>query len=286
MSSGRATQPRVTVIVPCYNDGELVLETLASIGEDEPVEVVLVDDGSPEEGTRQLLTEIEGNGTRVLRHEHNRGVGAARTTGLEATASDYVFPLDSDDLLVPGALARLADLLDADQDATVAYGDYREFGDVDILRAVPPSVDPYRVAYTNEYPPTALFRRRFLEDVGGWEEFRYGRAYYEDWDLWMTVAERGGRGVHAGPGFVTYRQRVHGPRLMEAARKNHTLIYKRLQSTHPGLFGRIAEHRRESDLGTARKLLYPVVYGGRRRLPFEPRVKAALDRLGVWTLRR
>jgi len=274
------------VIVPCYGDGEFVLETLASIQEEEPIELVLVDDGSPDEHTRSVLAELEASGTRVLRHDSNRGVGAARTTGLRATSAPYVFPLDSDDLLSPGALGHLADLLDGDPEAVVAWGDYEEFGDVALVRAVPETIDPFRLAYTNEYPPAAMFRRSFLEELGGWEHFRYRGAYYEDWDLWMSVAERGHRGLHAGAGYVTYRQRVHGPRLLETAKRHHVPIYRRLRESHASLFDRIHMHRRASHVSRPRKLLYPLVYGRRPRLPVEAKLKSALDRLGLWTMRR
>ena len=278
--------PRVAVVVPCYSDGEYVPETIASIREDEPVELVLVDDCSPDIATQGVLRALKEEGARVIRHATNRGVGAARTTGLAATQAPYVFALDSDDVLEPGTLARLADLLDSDPEAVVAYGDYAEFGEVEVVRAVPETIDPYRLAYTNEYPPAAMFRRRFLEQVGGWEDFRYRNTNYEDWALWMTVAERGGRGLHAGPGYVTYRQRVHGARLLEAAKLHHVTIYRRLRATHRPLFDRIREHRRRSSLSRLRKALYPVVYGGRPRLGIEPKVKGALDRLGLWTMRR
>lgn len=286
MNDPAAAEPRVAVVVPCYRDGAHVPETIASIRRQEPVELVVVDDASPDECTVGILRALELEGVRVLRHDRNQGVGAARTTGLGATAARFVFPLDSDDVLEPGALTRLADLLDAEPAAMVAYGDYREFGDVDVVRAVPERIDPYRVAYTNEYPPAAMFRRSFLEQVGGWETYRYQNTYYEDWDLWMAIAERGGLGVHAGPGFLTYGQRVHGPRLLEAAKRHHVPIYRRLRDSHRPLFTRIAEHRRQSELSSARKLLYPLVYGARPRLSIEPKVKGALDRLGLWTLRR
>jgi hypothetical protein len=74
--------------------------------------------------------------------------------------------------------------------------------------------------------------------------------------------------------------------MLDAARRRHREMYRGLRRAHPRLFGRIAEYRRNSDLSLPRKLLYPVVYGGRPRLPFERAVKLFLDRLGVWTLRR
>jgi glycosyltransferase involved in cell wall biosynthesis len=222
----------------------------------------------------------------VLRHAENRGVAAARNTGLAATRAPLVFPLDADDLASPGALDAMVEALGRNPDAVVAYGDYREFGEHDLLRAVPETVDPYRVMYTNEYPPTALLRRSFLETCGGWRTTRIGEGFYEDWDLWMTIAESGRPTQHMGRGFETYRQRVHGPRLLEAVKRNHVPIYMLMRSSHPGLFENVRTHRVQSDLSWARRLLYPLVYGRRRRFSFEPKVKSLLDRIGLWTLRR
>jgi hypothetical protein len=59
-----------------------------------------------------------------------------------------------------------------------------------------------------------------------------------------------------------------------------------MRNNHADTFAARASHRRRSDLGRLRKLAYPVVYGPRRRLAFEAKLKEMLDRLGIWTLRR
>jgi glycosyltransferase involved in cell wall biosynthesis len=289
MSDGQAPgAPRVTVIVPCFNDGETVRETIESVQEDEPVELVLVDDGSDDPATRRVLAELEAEGVRTIHHDVNRGLIEARMTGLAATSARYVLPLDADDCMMPGALGAMADVLDADPEAVACYGDYVEFGDWDVVRAVPEHLDPYRVAYTNEYPVTSLFRREVVEELDGWR--RPGELIsYEDWLLWMKLAGRRARVVHLGPGRVVYRRRLHAgqrARLLDIGKAQHRRIYKQLRAATPELFGNLREHRRRSDLSPIRKLLYPVVYGGRTRLPFERRVKRLLDRAGIWTLRR
>jgi glycosyltransferase involved in cell wall biosynthesis len=278
VSESRAA--RVAVIIPCYQDGPLLKEAVDSVREEEPVEVIVIDDASPDPATREVLEALQEGGVEVVRHERNRGVGAARDTGLANTSAPYVLPLDSDDLLVPGILALLAGLLDTHVDASVAYGDYQEFGESDKLLQVPTWLDPFRLLYTNEYPQTALFRRTLLEELGGWDEDP--RCGYEDWALWMSIAQSRSTAVHAGSGRVTHYQRVHGPRLLEHARRRHTSIYRYLRDTHPELFARRSELKSESDLPEAKKLLYPIVYGRRRRLAFEPAIKETLERVGVW----
>lgn len=275
---------RVAVVIPCFNDGHLALEALASVNEPEPVEVVVVDDASTDRDSRRALDRLgDGAGATVIRHDANQGLSRSRMTGVSATTARYVFPLDADDLAVAGALSKMADRLDADPRASVCYGDYREFGEHELVRAVPSRLDPFRVAYTNEYPPSAMFTRVVLERTGGWELAEYG---YEDWDFWMRLAESGERGIYMGAGVLTYRRRLHGTRMLTSARVHHVELYRTLRRRHPALFAELSAHRRASEMPAARKLLYPFVYGGRRRFGFERKVKAALDRLGVWTLRR
>ncbi|MFY9579546.1 MAG: glycosyltransferase family A protein [Gaiellaceae bacterium] len=273
---------RVAVILPCHNDGPLLLEALGSIDEIEPVEVVVVDDHSTEDETLAAL-EMLPAWVGLVRHEANEGLAVARNTGLHATKAPYVLPLDADDLAVAGALTAMADRLDSTPEAAVCFGDYLEFGDHELVRVVPAGLDPFRLAYINEYPVTSLFRRSALQEVGGWRKVVPG---YEDWDLWLSLVERGYEGVHLGSGRLTYRRRLHGERMLTAAKREHRARYLRLRDLHPRLFADISRHRGESDLSLRRKLLYPVVYGGRPRFGFEQRLKGWLDEHRIWTLRR
>lgn len=276
-----AGSPRIAAIIPCYNDGTLLSEAVASLPESPDVETVVVDDGSTDPHTLSVTAELAAQGVRVLRQD-NAGLSAARMAAVRATEAPFVYNLDADDLAAPKALAQMADLLEANPDAAVCYGDYREFGDNELTRLVPETIDPFRLAYTNEYPVTALFRRSALEAAGGW---RHLGAGYEDWGLWMALAERGCRGVHAGAGVVTFHKRLHGTRMLRAAKADHRALYRALRREHPRLFADLRASRRHSTLSPARKLLYPVIYGGRPRLRFEATIKHWLDRAGIWTLR-
>ena len=277
---------RVAVVIPCFNDGGLVRAAVGSVEEPEPVEIVVVDDCSNDAETLEVLEELESEGVRVVRVGENCGAAAARGTGMRATGARFVFPLDADDLAVPGALSAMADRLDGNPRAAACFGDYAEFGDTNLVRAVPDHLDAYRLAYTNEYPVSALFRRSVLEQIGGWDGNGYEESGYEDWNLWMTLAERAEECVHLGHGSLTYRRRLHGARKLTESKRKHPALYRELRTRHPRLFAELPRHRRESDMSPFRKLLYPVVYGGRRRVTAERRLKALLDHAGIWTLRR
>jgi glycosyltransferase involved in cell wall biosynthesis len=272
--------PRVAVLIPCHGEGALVADAVRSVREAEPVEIVVVDDASPDAATRDTLAALEADGVKVVRLATNQGVGEARTLAFDSTRAPFVYPLDADDEAIPGVLARMADRLEAQPEAVACVGDIEEFGDHELVRRIPERLDPYRVALTNDYPITALYRRDAVAAIGAWRPV-YEHQGYEDWNVWMGLAEHGGQIVHlGGPG---YRRRLHGQRLNQLARTRHRERYAAMRRAHPGLFEHLREHRRASDLSPARKLLYPLVYGARPAIPFEATLKPWLDRLGIWT---
>jgi glycosyltransferase involved in cell wall biosynthesis len=269
--------PRVAVLIPCHGEGPLLAEAVASIQEDEDVEIVVVDDASPDDETKRVLDSLA---VQVIRLTDNVGVGRARTAAFEASSAPYVYPLDADDLAIPGVLARMANLLDADPGAAACVGDVEEFGDVNVTRTTPARLDPYRVALTNEFPVTALFRRDVVAELGAWKPY-YEHPGYEDWNLWMGLAERGERIIPLlAP---AYRRRLHGERLNQIARARHSERYEAMKRVHPELFAELKTHRKNSDLPAVKKALYPLVYGARAEIPFERQIKPWFDRLGIWT---
>lgn len=263
------SEPRAAVIVPCFNDGDLAAEAVASIDEREPVEVVVVDDGSTDPGTLERLEAMERAGTRVVRQQ-NGGLGAARTAGAAATRAPYVLPLDADDLLEPGTLAAMADLLDRHPDAGFAWGDYLLFGERGGSYRAPDRWLPWTLTYVNPYPVCSMFRREVLERAGGWQ----GRAY-EDWDLWLRLVGMGATGRSVGR--IVYRRRLHGDgRLLPAARARHGELYADLRARNADVFARREELRRRERPAAWKRAVYPVLFGPRKVVPV--RVEAALQR--------
>jgi glycosyltransferase involved in cell wall biosynthesis len=250
---------RVAVLVPCFNDGETIPATLASLREEEPHELVVVDDGSDDEDTVALLAELAGSGTRVV-HRENGGLSAARMTGVEATTAPYVFPLDADDALVPGALTALADALDAEPRAALAWGEVEVWGEVEARLAVARSLDPWLLTYLNDVPVASLLRREALTAAGGWSM----GSGYEDWDLWLALAERGYTGAHISASTLRYRRR--SGRMLDDCTPQHAALYARLRDRHQALFERRRATRRDSPAPRRAKLLFPVI----EALPLDP----------------
>jgi glycosyltransferase involved in cell wall biosynthesis len=262
------TAPRVAVVIPCHEDGALVEEAVDSIQEDEPVELVVVDDGSTEPGTCAVLERLRARGVRVV-HRPNGGPAAARTTGLGATTAPFLYPLDADDRLDPGALAAMADALAARPEAGFAWGDYLLFGDERGRYRAPSRWLPWTLTYVNPYPISSLFRREVLERMGGWQ------GAYEDWDLWLRLAGSGIDGIRVDR--VVYHRRLHGDgRQLAQDRARHRALYAELRTRNAGVFEERDRLRRIERPAQWKRAAYPVLFGARAVVPL--RVEAFLQR--------
>lgn len=231
----------MAVVIPCWNDGAFLDEAIASVrGQDEPAEIVVVDDGSTDEATLAVLDRLRSNGERVVRRD-NGGVGAARMTGVSETTAPYIFPLDSDDRLAPGALRPLADALDARPGAAASWGDTRAFGAINWVFPTWKTLDPWLITYVNRVPVGCLYRRSALKDVGGWTL----TEGYEDWDMWLALASQGWSGTHIGRVHLEYRQH-DTPRMLARERDRHEQTMNRYRERHPEIFASRSQTARES----------------------------------------
>jgi glycosyltransferase involved in cell wall biosynthesis len=243
----------IGVVIPCHDDGATLEEAVESVrAQDVPVEITVVDDGSSDAATVAALARLEGEGVRVLR-QPNLGPAAARMAGLRATEAEYVFPLDADDRLLPGALRALRDALERHPQAAAAWGSTRHFGSLEFVQRSVPSLDPWHVSYQNRLPLSALYRRDVVLAVGGWEL----AGGYEDWDLWMTLAERGFEGI--GVPELTGEYRVRPGRRLSDSSSRHAERCSRLRSRHPRLFAQRRTNRRSSRAPRALKLTLPAI---------------------------
>jgi glycosyltransferase involved in cell wall biosynthesis len=122
-ASGRGPEqpPRVSAVLPVYNHGGYVGEAVASVlGQTfANLELIVVDDGSTD-ATPEVLARIGDPRVRLLRHDENRGHGAALQTGLEAARGELLAIQDADDVWLPDRLAAQVPLFDADPGLVVA----------------------------------------------------------------------------------------------------------------------------------------------------------------------
>lgn len=105
---------RVSIIIPVYNVEAYIVECLESVARQTykgEMECLIVDDCGTDKSIANAENYINGyNGEiefRILHHEHNRGLSAARNTGTEAATGDYIYYLDSDDAIIPETIEEM-----------------------------------------------------------------------------------------------------------------------------------------------------------------------------------
>jgi GT2 family glycosyltransferase len=185
-----APEVPLSVIIPCYEMGELLLEAVASVERTvaEPYELLIVDDGSRGERTLAVLAVLEDAGYAVLRQE-NGGLSRARNRGIAASRGRSILPLDADNRLLPGFAAVALGVLAGDPGVGVVYGDRVEFG-ARSGRIQTPEFDLDSLLRANFIDACAVFRREVWEQCGGYDAAMPAMGW-EDWDLWLGAAERG-----------------------------------------------------------------------------------------------
>jgi glycosyltransferase involved in cell wall biosynthesis len=199
LSSPMQTQnpPMVSVIVPTYNRPEMLVLAIQSILDQtyNDYEIIVVNDCGLEVESIVAWLNQQQNITYV-RHGRNRGLAAARNTGIKMARGKYLAYLDDDDIFYPDHLETLVTFL-MTSDYRVAY--------TDALRAIQVKkhsrcttverdllysneFDADRLIVANQFPVLCLMHERVcLEQAGLFDE---SLTTHEDWDLWIRLSFR------------------------------------------------------------------------------------------------
>lgn len=118
------TEPKVSVIVPVYNAGEPLNDSLESILAQTytNLELILVDDGSTDESPASCDQFARTDDRVIVVHQRNGGVSSARNTGIAQATGEYLTFVDADDFLHPDALATVMPRLLQDQGDLACFG--------------------------------------------------------------------------------------------------------------------------------------------------------------------
>ncbi len=229
--------PDVSILVPYYNMGRYLPETLRSLRAQtfQDYEILLIDDGSTEPASQRLLEELEGTEKLRLLRKRNGGLSSARNEGLRHARGRWILPVDPDDLLSPTFLEKAVDVMSRDPrlgyvTSLVSY--FTEDPQQPIGGWIPWGLERDALCLENVASTcTALMERERVEEVGGYDEWL---TSFEDWDVFCGLAERGYEGRVIPEFLFHYRQRPDSMTRTAATWSRHTLIAYLLQK-HPEL---------------------------------------------------
>jgi len=199
--------PKISVIVTCYNLGTWLDESVGSVLAQtcQDFEVIVVDDGSTDPATQAIVAGYRRPGVRVVRTGH-AGVAAARNAGLSLARGEYLCILDADDRLHPSFFEKAVRVLDADTSVTFVGAWLRAFGDEE-WEWKPERCDLQTLLCEDTVLTAALVRKEAVVGAGGFDTAMPVQGD-DDWDLWLTLLERGARGVILREVLYDYRRRA------------------------------------------------------------------------------
>jgi predicted NodU family carbamoyl transferase/GT2 family glycosyltransferase len=201
-----ALLPVISVVTPSYQHGGFIERTLLSVlSQGYPKAEYIVQDGGSGDATVALL-EQHGDGIAHWESRPDHGQSHAINLGFAHTTGQVMAWLNSDDLLLPGALACVGDYFARHPDVDVVYGDRLIINedDMEVGRWILPSHDDRVLSWADFVPQETLFWRRSIWDKAGGqidESFEFAL----DWDLLIRFRDVGARFAHLARFLAAFR---------------------------------------------------------------------------------
>lgn len=175
----------ISIIIPAYNATNTIQECLNSVFNQtyKDIEVIVVNDGSTDD-LALALTNCQHQLT--ILHQDNKGAPSARNYGFSVCHGEYLLFLDADIIAKPQMLEKMLSALEKDKSASFVYSSFKwgwkKFKlfpfDADKLKKMP-------------YIHTSSLIRR-----DAFPKFDESLKKFQDWDLFLTIAENGGKGAY------------------------------------------------------------------------------------------
>lgn len=224
--------PLVSVIIPCFNYGLYIEEAVNSVKRSTyiNVEIIVVDDGSTDQHTLEVLESLAENGIIVI-HQANQGLSGARNTGFNTARGKYVLPLDADDMIAPSLLEIGVWLLERRPEAGFVYCYAKIFGTENYIWHTS-RYDFIELLQHNFIPATALVRKSVWAAAGGYDPDM--RGGYEDWEFWIRLGSMGHTGIMVEDTLFYYRR--HGPSMLSQSNKSRQVLINYIRQKHRRLY--------------------------------------------------
>jgi glycosyltransferase involved in cell wall biosynthesis len=190
-------KPKVSVVTPSFNQAEYIGRTIDSVlGQGYSNLEYFVQDGGSDDGTDEVLRQYESQ-ISGWKSEPDSGQSQAINRGFSQTSGEIMAWLNSDDLLMPGAMHAVVDYFDKHPEVDVVYGDRLmiDENDHEIGRWILPGHDSNALEWADYIPQETMFWRRGIWEKAGAhidESFRFAM----DWDLLIRFHKAGAKFGH------------------------------------------------------------------------------------------
>lgn len=225
--------PKISVIIPCYNQAHFLDEAVESVLAQtfQDFEIIIVDDGSDDESSVNILNNYEKPKTKIIRTSNN-GPSIARNMGIESAMGEYILPIDADDKIHAEYLEKAAHILDKNPKIGIVYCEAELFGDKSGKWNLPEHKFPH-ILLANCIFCTAMFRKSDWLDVGGYKaEMEHSS---EDWEFWLSLIEKGLE-VYRIPEILFYYRIKTSSRTTQSLKDHELEMRMKLLEFHKELY--------------------------------------------------
>ena len=181
--------PLVSVVIPCYNDGQYLDDSVGSILNQsfEDYEILIVNDGSTDAATILKLQSFNHPKIKIL-HKENGHLSSARNYGIRNAAGEIIVTLDADDLFEKKFIKKGVAILQKNKTAGAVTCYLKSFG-LKNNKWKPLGGDLKNFLFRQESCASAMFRKECWEKIGGYDEQM--KTGYEDWEFWIRLTAAG-----------------------------------------------------------------------------------------------
>lgn len=231
----------VSIVMPCYNLGLYLQEAIDSARNQtyENIEIIIVDDGSTDGYTVNLLKQISEKSSDIrVMFQANAGPSGARNTGIREAAGEFILCLDSDDILCPDYIKNVMPIFSKDDSNDIGFVTtwIQEFGRRHNIWKTE-DYNPSKLLVENIVHGASIFRKEAWEKAGGYKTDM--RGGYEDWDFWISIVEVGYRWVMVPEIYFMYRIRDNS--VSATASKKHLELYSKILRSHGKIFSKYVD---------------------------------------------
>lgn len=194
----------VSVVIPCYNHGHFVQEAIDSVEQCDPelYELIIVNDGSKDAHTINVLNELEQKGYKVI-NQPNQGLAKTRNNGIKQAQGKFILPLDADNKIRPAYITYSIEYFNQHPEVDVVYSEAEYFGARKGISQLP-DFNLQRMMIGNYIDACAVYRKSAWEKVAGYDT-NMPFMGVEDWEFWLRLAFTGSKFHHVKEPLFFYR---------------------------------------------------------------------------------
>jgi len=229
---------KISVIMPCYNQAHFLPEAIESLVNQtyKNWECIIVNDGSSDntaEVAKQLIGKYSDRDIRFIDKPHT-GVSDTRNVGIKAATSEWILPLDSDDMFEQTFMQRAVDIIQQEEKVDIVFANLREFGAAN-GKWIPANYSRLQVMLEDTMPYSSLYRKELWRRVGGYNKLLSVIKQPEDWSFWISCCKYNPRVKRITEKLFLYRVHPQSTyiRMIKPYRKlSHALV----ATCHPDLY--------------------------------------------------